>query len=169
MINNRKAVIFGISSHKLKKNERVFLKKIKPWGIILFSRNIENLLQLKTLVKDIKKIFKDDKYPILIDVEGGNVSRLNKIIDLSSFSQSYFEKLYKKNKKLFFYNYKIFIDGISNLFNDVGININTVPVLDVRRSSSHVIIGEISFSKNLLRILSISKISHGNLKHLCLC
>ena len=148
MINNRKAVIFGISSYKLKKNERVFLKQIKPWGIILFSRNIENLLQLKTLVKDIKKIFNDDNYPILIDVEGGKVSRLNKIIDLSSFSQSYFEKLYKKNKKLFFYNYKIFIDGVSNLLNDVGININTVPVLDVRRSGSHEIIGDRSFSTN---------------------
>ena len=148
MINNRKAVIFGISSYKLKKNERIFLKQIKPWGIILFSRNIENLLQLKTLVKDIKKIFNDDKYPILIDVEGGKVTRLNKIIDLSSCTQSYFEKLYKKNKKLFFNNYKIFIDGISNILNDVGININTVPVLDVKRSSSHQIIGERSFSEN---------------------
>ena len=94
MINNRKAVIFGISSHKLKRSEKVFLKQVKPWGIILFSRNIKNLEQTKKLVKDIKRIFKDYKFPILIDVEGGKVSRLNKIIDLSEFSQSHFEKLY---------------------------------------------------------------------------
>ena len=87
MISNRKAIIFGISSYKLKNKEKIFLKKIKPWGIILFSRNINSLEQLKKLVKDIKKIFKDDYYPILIDAEGGKVSRLNKIIDLSSFSQ----------------------------------------------------------------------------------
>ena len=148
MISNRKAIIFGISSYKLKNKEKIFLKKIKPWGIILFSRNINSLEQLKKLVKDIKKIFKDDYYPILIDAEGGKVSRLNKIIDLSSFSQSYFAKVYKKNKKLFFNNYKIFIDGISNILNHVGININTVPVLDVRRESSHNVIGERSFSKN---------------------
>ena len=97
MITNRKAIIFGISSYKLKYSERKFLKKIKPWGIILFSRNIKNLDQLRHLVKDIKKIFKDEKFPILIDVEGGKVTRLKKIIDLSTFSQAYFAKLYKKN------------------------------------------------------------------------
>ena len=52
---NRKAVIFGISSYKLKNSEKLFLKKIKPWGIILFKRNIKNLDQLRTLVKNIKK------------------------------------------------------------------------------------------------------------------
>ena len=101
MIINRKAVIFGISSYKLKKREKIFFKRSKPWGIILFSRNIKSLDQLKNLVKDIKITFNDDKYPILIDVEGGKVSRLNKIIDLSIFSQNYFGNLYNKNIKLF--------------------------------------------------------------------
>jgi len=148
MKTNRKAIIFGISSYRLKNTERKFLKKIKPWGIILFSRNIKNLDQLKQLVKDIKKIFRDDKFPILIDVEGGKVSRFKKIIDLSTFSQAYFAKLYKRNKKLFFNNYKVYINGVSNMLNYVGININTVPVLDVKRSNSHNIIGSRSYSKN---------------------
>ena len=148
MIMNRKAVIFGISSYKLKNSEKIFLKKVQPWGIILFSRNIKSLYQLKSLIKNIKKIFKDDKFPILIDVEGGKVSRLMKIIDLSVFSQTYFEKLYKKNKKLFFNYYEIFINSVSNILNYVGININTVPVLDVRRTDSHDVIGSRSFSKN---------------------
>ena len=145
---NRKAVIFGISSYELKNSEKVFFKKAKPWGIILFSRNIKSLEQLKALVKNIKKIFKDDKFPILIDAEGGKISRLKSIMDLSVFSQTYFAKLYKKNKKSFYTNYEIFINGVSNILNYVGININTVPVLDVRRSDSHHVIGTRSFSKN---------------------
>ena len=44
MISDRKAVIFGISSYKLKNIEKKFLKNVKPWGIILFSRNIKDLL-----------------------------------------------------------------------------------------------------------------------------
>ena len=52
---NRKAIIFGIKGYKLSKKERFFLKKIKPWGIILFSRNIKSISQLKILVNDIKK------------------------------------------------------------------------------------------------------------------
>ena len=56
---NRKAVIFGISSYNLKNSEKIFFRKVKPWGIILFSRNIKSLDQLRSLVKDIKKIFKE--------------------------------------------------------------------------------------------------------------
>ena len=96
----RKAVIFGIRGIKLTPDERHLLKTEKPWGIILFSRNIKNLFQLKILIDDIKKSIKDKNYPILIDQEGGRISRLNKIIDLSLFSQDYFGELYKYNKKL---------------------------------------------------------------------
>tara|TARA_B100000029_G_scaffold245484_1_gene242613 strand:+ start:185 stop:1138 length:954 start_codon:yes stop_codon:yes gene_type:complete len=158
MIKNRKAIIFGISSYKLKKNEKLFFKKVKPWGIILFSRNIQNLEQLRKLVNEIKNIFNDVNFPILIDVEGGRVSRLNKIIDLSTFSQDYFGKMYKKNKKLFLNNYKVFINTISGMMNYVGVNINTVPVLDVRREKSHKIIGDRSFSKNQKEVSAIGKI-----------
>ena len=128
---NRKAIIFGIKGYKLTSKEKVLFKKIKPWGIILFSRNIKNILQLKDLVKEIKKIFKDPKYPILIDEEGGDVSRLKKIINLRYFSQNFFGNLYKSDKKLFYTVYKVYIDNVCDLLNKVGININTVPVLDV--------------------------------------
>tara|TARA_B100000029_G_scaffold70450_1_gene62561 strand:+ start:185 stop:1138 length:954 start_codon:yes stop_codon:yes gene_type:complete len=158
MIENRKAVIFGISSYKLKKKEKLFFKKVKPWGIILFSRNIQNLDQLKKLVNEIKKIFKDVNFPILVDVEGGRVSRFSKIIDLSTFSQDYFGRMYKKNKKSFLNNYKIFVNTISDMMNYVGININTVPVLDVRRKKSHKIIGDRSFSNNQNEVSAIGKI-----------
>ena len=98
---NRKAVIFGIQKHRLTINEKHLFRKAKPWGIILFSRNIKNIHQVKNLVDDIKNFFKDEKYPILIDQEGGKVSRLNKIIDIIFFSQNFFGQLYIKDKKLF--------------------------------------------------------------------
>ena len=80
---NRKAVIFGIKSIKLTSEERILLKEAKPWGIILFSRNIENFEQLRKLIREIKITMQDTKYPILIDQEGGRFSRLNKIIDFT--------------------------------------------------------------------------------------
>ena len=102
----RKAIIFGIKGTKLTVEERFLIKTEKPWGIILFSRNIKDLFQLKYLVNDIKNSVKDKNYPILIDQEGGKVSRLNKIIDLSLFSQNFFGKLYKKNKTIILSNRK---------------------------------------------------------------
>ena len=53
---NRKALIIGIKSTKLTNDERHLLKIKKPWGVILFSRNIKKILQLEFLIKDIKKI-----------------------------------------------------------------------------------------------------------------
>ena len=57
MINNRRALIVGIRSLKLNSNERIFLKKYKPWGVILFSRNIKSIKQTKNLTDNIRKIF----------------------------------------------------------------------------------------------------------------
>ena len=145
---NRKAVIFGIKGTILSDKEKIFLKKHKPWGVILFSRNIENIFQLKYLISNIRNCLKDDKYPILIDQEGGQVSRLNKILDLRKFSQAYFGKLYTKNKIFFYKAYEDYVNKISKIFKFVGININTVPVLDVKRLKSHSVIGSRSFSKN---------------------
>ena len=53
-MKNRKAFIVGIKSTNLNKNEIYFLKKNKPWGVIIFSRNIRNLKQTKKLISEIK-------------------------------------------------------------------------------------------------------------------
>ena len=64
MIKNRRAFIVGIKSYKLSINEKKFLIKYKPWGVILFLRNIKTIKQTKNLTDSIKKIFKDKNYPI---------------------------------------------------------------------------------------------------------
>ena len=152
---NKKAVIFGIRSYRLSNNEKYLLRKEKPWGIILFSRNIKNIIQLKHLIYEIKKIFNEKKYPILIDQEGGKVSRLDKIIDLSIFSQSYFGRFYARDKKSFLNYYKIYINAVCNILNYVGININTVPVLDVKRKRTHNVIGTRSYSENTKNVSTL--------------
>ena len=146
MIKNRRAFIVGIKSTTLSSKEKIFLKKYKPWGVILFSRNIKEFKQTKKLTSDIRLIFKDKKYPIIIDQEGGRVNRLNNLIEASVFTAEYFGNLYKKNRKIFYKYYKVYIRQISYLLNELGININTVPVLDVRKSRSSNIIGDRSFS-----------------------
>tara|TARA_B100001142_G_scaffold329750_1_gene394202 strand:- start:1465 stop:2415 length:951 start_codon:yes stop_codon:yes gene_type:complete len=148
MISNRKAFIVGLKSYKLSNNEKIFLKKHKPWGVILFSRNIKSINQTKTLTDNIKKIFKDKNYPILIDQEGGRVNRLNRIISFDNLTSEYFGGLYEKNRKNFNIFYKLFVDKTSYLLKLIGSNINTVPILDLRVKGASNIIGDRSFSKN---------------------
>ena len=147
-MKNRRSFITGLKSTVLQSIEIRFLKKYKPWGVILFSRNIKSIEQTKKLTDDIKKIFNDKKYPILIDQEGGRINRLSKFIDTSKFTGEFFGNLYKNNFKKFTTYYQIYIMQTCYLMHMIGVNINTVPVLDVRRKKSHNIIGDRSFSTN---------------------
>ena len=148
MIKNRKAFIVGIKSVKLTNNEISFLKKHQPWGVILFSRNIKSINQTKSLTDNIKRIFKDKYYPILIDQEGGRVNRLKNIITFDNLTSEYFGDLYHKDKMKLNIIYKLFVDKTSHLLKLIGVNINTVPVLDLRVKGASNIIGDRSFSKN---------------------
>ena len=158
MINKRKSFITGVKGTKLNEKEIYFLKKYKPWGVILFSRNIKSINQTYKLTSQIKKIFKDENYPILIDEEGGKVSRLNKLIDNSIFSAEFFNNLYIKDKKKFYIYYNVYVKQICYLLNLLGININTVPVLDVKRRITNKVIGNRSFSSNPFVVSKLGKI-----------
>ena len=99
---NRRSFIVGIKSLKLSNKEKIFLRKYKPWGVILFKRNIKNINQAKKLTKNIRNLFKDNKYPILIDQEGGRVNRLENIISFENFSSDFFWKsIYEKLFKIY--------------------------------------------------------------------
>ena len=161
-MNNRRSFITGIKSTTLSIKEKKFLKQYKPWGVILFSRNIKSLNQGKKLTEQIKKIFKDSNYPILIDQEGGRVNRLKKIFNADLLTAEFFGKLYLNDKKKFYNYYKNFIKQTSILLKSIGVNINTLPVLDIRSKGSSSIIGDRSFSKDPRIVSKIGNICINN-------
>ena len=147
-MNNRRSFIVGIKSTRLSLKEKFFFNRYKPWGVILFTRNIKNLKQAHELTSSIRKIFNDNKYPILIDQEGGRINRLKSIISFDNLTSEYFGNLYMKNHNEFKFFYKLFIDKTSYLLKSIGANINTSPVLDLRSKGASNIIGDRSFSKD---------------------
>ena len=153
-----KALITSISGTVLSKKEFNLFKTHKPWGIILFKRNIKNFDQLKKLIKSIQNIFNDNNYPILIDEEGGTVCRLTALLDNKAYSQNFFGKLYKKNKNLGFSIYENYIYSLSSVFKKLGININTVPVLDVLKKNTHRIISSRTYSNDIKTIKTLGKL-----------
>ena len=145
-MNNRRSFIIGLKSLKLSAKERIFLKEFKPWGVILFARNIKNIKQASNLTSSIRKIFNDRKYPILIDQEGGRVNRLKNLISFDNLTSEFFGNKYINDLKEFKIYYKLFIDKTSYLLRSIGVNINTVPVLDLRIKGASNVIGDRSFS-----------------------
>ena len=154
----KKAIIISISGIKLNNKEKKLFIKHKPWGVILFRRNIKNYDQLKNLTQSIKKITRDRKYPIMIDEEGGTVTRLEKIFKNSIMSQRLFGKLYEKNKRVGINIYKYYNDQICLILKDLGININTVPILDKLYKNTHKFLRDRIYSNNIKTIKSLSNI-----------
>ena len=163
-MNKHRSFITGIKGTKLSSDEIKFLNKYKPWGVILFTRNLKNINQIKKLTAHIKKIFKNRKYPIIIDQEGGRVNRLKKLILFDTLTSEYFGKLFVTDKHKFNFFFRLFIDKTSYLLNQLGININTVPVLDLRYKGSSKIIGDRSYSKDPKLVSKIGDICIENYK-----
>jgi beta-N-acetylhexosaminidase len=143
----KKAIIISIKGKKLTNQEKILLSKEKPWGIILFKRNIKSLNQIQFLINNIKKLTKDKNFPIIIDEEGSTVSRLKDIIN-HNFSANYFGSLYLIDKKLCVQIYKEYLNSLCKKLKMIGINFNTIPVLDIIRKKTSKVIGKRSFSNN---------------------
>ncbi len=154
----RKSIIISISSYRLTKKEEELIINQKPWGIILFKRNVKNMDQLKELTSRIRFLMRDPCYPIMIDEEGGRVSRLSGIVDISNFPQKLFGKLFEKNKSLGINSYNEYLHFICQILKESGININTIPVLDILKNNTHKVIGDRSYSKNLNTINVLKKL-----------
>ncbi len=160
-----KALIVSIRGTTLSNKEKLLFQKEKPWGVILFKRNLKSINQIHNLTSKIKLLTRNNKFPILIDEEGENVSRLKDIIN-NKISANFFGELYDKDKVFCEKILKHYINSLNILLKKLGININSIPVLDVLRSSTSKIIGNRSFAKNkkIVKKLGelIIKYSHEN-------
>lgn len=132
-------VIFGCSGLTLTSEERVFFEKSQPLGFILFQRNIESKLQLKTLIDDLKSLLRHPTPFILIDQEGGRVARLK--------GPTWFHppaaNTYTSKAQVYDAYAKIAED-----LGQVGINVNCAPVLDLNVRGADPIMGDRTFSSD---------------------
>tara|TARA_B100000029_G_scaffold440700_1_gene458005 strand:+ start:527 stop:1474 length:948 start_codon:yes stop_codon:yes gene_type:complete len=161
----RKPAIISLKTYKLSKAEKFILKSQKPWGVILFKRNIKSYEQLGNLTKEIRKCLKDPLYPILIDEEGGRVSRLAHLLNSKDFSQKFFGKLFEKNNKNGKIIYQYYLNSICSVLKKAGININTIPVMDLSQHSTHEVIGNRSYSDNIKTIKDLGRVCITTLKN----
>ena len=142
----KKAIIVSIRGTNLSNKEKVLLSNEKPWGLILFKRNIKSFNQIVNLTKKIRKYAQDDKFPILIDEEGAKVSRMESIIQ-HDLNATFFGNLYLTDQKIAIELYKTYLNSLCKKLKKIGVNVNTIPVLDVLRNNTNKIIGNRSFSK----------------------
>ncbi len=153
-----KALVVSIKGAKLTKLEKILLSKERPWGIILFKRNLKSINQIKQLTSEIKFLTKNNNFPIMIDEEGATVSRLTNIMN-HNITASFFGSLYKRDKTLCTNVYKEYLNSLSLILKDLGINMNTIPVLDILKPYTNKIIGNRSFSNDKKVVTELGKLT----------
>ena len=154
----KKAIIVSIKGFKLSSKEKLLLSKESPWGLILFKRNIESFNQVRRLIKEVKKLTKNKKFPVIIDEEGLSVSRLRNIF-YHNIDANFFGNLFRINQKVTISLYKNYLNSLCKKLKLIGINVNTIPVLDVLRKNTNDVIGKRSFSNDEKIVKALGEIT----------
>ena len=142
------AAIFGCSGLVLGAEEAKLFEQYRPVGFILFQRNIESPAQVRALVNQLRSILSRDDAPILIDQEGGRVSRLGppnwpKILPAAVFGNLALKNIDAACEAVHAHAQLVAIE-----LKSLGISVNCAPVLDLRIDRSHKVIGDRAFSSD---------------------
>lgn len=139
-----RAFVCGLEGLAVTEFERAFLKETKPWGVILFGRNIDNPDQVRRLTSEVREAL-DWHAPVLIDQEGGRVQRLKPPHWDRYPAASRFGAMERSEPGAGVEAAQITTWLIADDLRDVGINVNCAPVLDLRVSGGTDAIGNRAF------------------------
>ena len=145
---SRHAFICGCSSLALTAEEQAFYRDAKPWGFILFKRNIETPDQVRALTSELRACTGRNDTPILIDQEGGRVQRMGPphwpkypparlFGDINRNDPATARDLCRTSAML-----------MAHDLLDVGINVDCLPVLDLPVEGAHDVIGDRAYAQN---------------------
>ncbi|MBU1385298.1 MAG: beta-N-acetylhexosaminidase [Alphaproteobacteria bacterium] len=137
----RSAAIYGCSGHRLTEAEKAFFAEVRPWGFILFRRNVDSPDQLRALTNEMRHCVEDADAPVLIDQEGGRVQRMGpphwaKYPPAAAYLEAADGLL--RARELARLGARLMAHDLKS----VGITVDCAPVLDVPVSGAHDIIGD---------------------------
>src|SRR5206468_10146323 len=136
-----RAFITGVSGTELTAAEREFIRDERPWGFILFKRNIETPAQVTALVAEMRDAGGVADAPVLIDQEGGRVQRLGPPHWPVYPPGAVFAKLYDIEPELGFQAARLSSRLIAADLIESGITVDCLPLADVPVDGSDAVIG----------------------------
>ena len=143
----RSAAIYGCSGHRLTAEEKAFFSDVRPWGFIVFRRNVDSPDQLRALTDEMRDCVGDADAPVLVDQEGGRVQRLGpphwpKYPPAQAFLQATNDPLAARELA------RLGARLMAHDLRSVGITVDCAPVLDVPVAGAHDIIGDRAWAQD---------------------
>jgi beta-N-acetylhexosaminidase len=152
-----RAFITGISGLELSADERAFIRAERPWGFILFKRNIETPAQIASLVRQLRDSIDNPDAPVLIDQEGGRVARLGPPHWPVYPPGAAFGTLYDIDPGLGLQAARLSSRLIAADLIDLGITVDCLPLADVPVAGSDAVIGNRAYGTEPGKVAAIAR------------
>jgi beta-N-acetylhexosaminidase len=154
---NTRAFITGVSGLELNADEREFIRAERPWGFILFKRNIETPKQVAHLVQELRKAVGHADAPVLIDQEGGRVQRLGPPHWPVYPPGAVFDTLYDIDPVLGLTAARLSSRLIAADLADLGITVDCLPLADVPVAGADAVIGNRAYGTEPGKVAAIAR------------
>ena len=151
------AAIYGLAGERLSADERAFFRDADPAGYILFARNCVDRAQLRALTDALRELSGRDDVPILIDQEGGRVARM-KPPEWPAFpAAGRFAGLYERAPMSAIEAVRANAQAIALMLAEAGINVDCLPVLDVRQEGASEIVGDRALGAEPMQVAALGR------------
>ena len=151
------AAIYGLESVALKDDERSFFRDSEPAGFILFRRNCESQEQMLRLTDSLRALNGRDDVPILIDQEGGRVARMRPPEWPAFPPAERFAILYRAAPSSAIEAVRANARALALMIRSVGVNVNALPLLDVRQEGASDIIGDRALGSEPMQVAALGR------------
>ena len=154
---NSCAFITGVSGPELSAAEREFIRSARPWGFILFKRNIETPTQVINLIRELRNAVGNPGAPVLIDQEGGRVQRLSPPHWPIYPPGAVFGMLYDIDPALGLSAARLSARLIAADLIDLGITVDCLPLADVPVPGADAVIGNRAYGTEPDKVAAIGR------------
>jgi len=151
------AAIYAPEGFALTDDERQFFRDSEPAGFILFRRNCENGDQLLRLTDSLRELSGRGDVAILIDQEGGRVARMRPPEWPAFPAAERFANLYRKAPSSAIEAARSNAHALGVMLRGVGVNVNALPLLDVRQEGASDIIGDRAFGSEPMQVAALGR------------
>ncbi len=152
-----RAFITGVSGTELNAAERAFIRAERPWGFILFKRNIESPQQVTRLVEEMRRELGEPDAPVLIDQEGGRVQRLGPPHWPAYPAGAVFGRLYDIDPVLGRTAARLSARLIAADLRALGITVDCLPLADVPVEGADAVIGNRAYGTEPGKVADIAR------------
>jgi beta-N-acetylhexosaminidase len=152
-----RAFITGLSGTELSDAEREFIAAERPWGFILFKRNIADPTQVVSLVGQLRDALGDPHAPVLIDQEGGRVQRLGPPNWPVYPAGAVFGRLYDLDPSFGLSAARLSARLIADDLSRLGVSVDCLPLADVPVAGADAVIGDRAYGTEPGKVALIAR------------